>query len=114
MAQSSDVVGLVALHEWGGCWGPGAQVPRASPHGAEGARVGDHIASPTQNVLHLALALASLNWGTRPSVHCARCKACGLAAVKFCCAVCAYKLGVLVGVLVVRLCQPAFDALITL
>ena len=41
MAQSSDVVGLVALHEWEGCWGPGAQVSRASPHGAEGARVGE-------------------------------------------------------------------------
>ena len=53
----------------------------------------NHIASPTQNVLHSALALASLNWGTRPSVHCARCKACGLAAVKFCCAVLCLQAG---------------------
>ena len=39
--QSSDGVEWVALHEWAGCWGSGAQVPRASPLAPTGGGVGE-------------------------------------------------------------------------
>jgi len=58
--QSSDGVEWVALREWGGCWGSGARVPRASPLTPTGSGVGESFLHSTVQVFQSALALLGI------------------------------------------------------